>query len=97
MKAALEAQGVTDPAALPEEHRAAIRQKLGLDECAWLVVGAAPTPVEVLEYFAALGLPICELWGMSETSSCATDQPARSHQGRDVRAGPEGRRAEARG
>jgi long-chain acyl-CoA synthetase len=75
MKAALEAQGVTDPAALPEEHRAAIRQKLGLDECAWLVVGAAPTPVKVLEYFDALGLPICELWGMSETSSCATINP----------------------
>jgi len=75
MKAALEAQGVTDPAALPEEHRAAIREKLGLDQCAWLVVGAAPTPVEVLEYFAALGLPICELWGMSETSSCATINP----------------------
>ena len=74
---ALEAQGVTDPAALPEEHRAAIREKLGLDECAWLVVGAAPTPVEVLEYFAALGLPICELWGMSETSSCATINPPR--------------------
>jgi long-subunit acyl-CoA synthetase (AMP-forming) len=75
LKAALEAQGVTDPAALPEEHRAAIREKLGLDQCAWLVVGAAPTPREVLGYFAALGLPICELWGMSETSSCATINP----------------------
>jgi long-chain acyl-CoA synthetase len=75
LKAALEAQGVADPAALPEEHRAAIRQKLGLDECAWLVVGAAPTPVKVLEYFDALGMPICELWGMSETSSCATINP----------------------
>ena len=75
IKAALEAQGVTDPAALPDEHKAAIRQKLGLDQVEWLVVGAAPTPVEVLEYFAALGLPICELWGMSETSSCATINP----------------------
>jgi len=75
LKAALEAQGITDPAALPDEARAAIREKLGLDQCAWLVVGAAPTPREVLEYFAALGLPICELWGMSETSSCATINP----------------------
>ena len=75
LKAALEAQGVTDPAALPDEQRAAIREKLGLDQCAWLIVGAAPTPVEVLDYFAALGLPICELWGMSETSSCATINP----------------------
>ena len=75
LKAGLEAQGVTDPAALPEEAKTAIRQKLGLDDCSWLVVGAAPTPVEVLDYFAALGLPICELWGMSETSSCATINP----------------------
>jgi long-chain acyl-CoA synthetase len=75
LKAALEAQGVTDPAALPEEHKAALREKLGLDQVSWLVVGAAPTPVEVLEYFAGLGLPICELWGMSETSSCATINP----------------------
>ena len=87
---------MTDPAALPEEHKAAIREKLGLDQCAWLVVGAAPTPVEVLEYFDALGLPICELWGMSETSSCATINPPGSHQDRHVRAAPEGRRAEAR-
>ncbi len=75
LKAGLEAQGVTDPAALPAEHKAAIREKLGLDQVAWLVVGAAPTPVEVLTYFDALGLPICELWGMSETSSCATINP----------------------
>jgi long-chain acyl-CoA synthetase len=38
-------------------------------------VGAAPTPTAVLEYFAALGLPICELWGMSELSCCATINP----------------------
>jgi long-subunit acyl-CoA synthetase (AMP-forming) len=75
IKAALEAQGVVDPSALPEEHRAAIRAKLGLDQAQWSVVGAAPTPREVLEYFDALGLPICELWGMSELSCCATINP----------------------
>jgi len=75
IKAALEAQGITDPAALPAEQKAAIREKLGLDRCEWLVVGAAPTPAEVLEYFDDLGLPLCELWGMSETSCCATINP----------------------
>ena len=75
LKAGLEAQGLTDPSVLPEEHKAAIREQLGLDQVTWLVVGAAPTPVEVLAYFDALGLPICELWGMSETSSCATINP----------------------
>jgi long-chain acyl-CoA synthetase len=75
IKAALEAQGVTDPAALPEEARAAIREKLGLDRAEHLIGGAAPVPVEVLEFFRDLGLPICELWGMSETSCCATINP----------------------
>ena len=44
-----------------------IRQKLGLDELEALNVGAAPTPREVIEWYHALGLPLAELWGMSET------------------------------
>jgi long-subunit acyl-CoA synthetase (AMP-forming) len=52
-----------------------IRHKLGLDQCEWFVVGAAPTPREVLEFFAAVGIPICELWGMSELSCVATINP----------------------
>jgi long-chain acyl-CoA synthetase len=75
LKAALEAQGVTDPSALPDEQKAAIRERLGLDQCESLVVGAAPTPVEVLVFFRDLGLEICEVWGMSETSCCATCNP----------------------
>jgi long-chain acyl-CoA synthetase len=75
IKAALEAQGVADPGALSDEQRAGIRAKIGLDQAEWLVVGAAPTPPAVLEYFAALGLPVCELWGMSELSCCATINP----------------------
>jgi long-chain acyl-CoA synthetase len=75
LKAALEAQGVTDPASLSDDHKLALRAKLGLDDWDWLMVGAAPTPVEVLAYFADLGLEICEVWGMSETSCCATCNP----------------------
>jgi long-subunit acyl-CoA synthetase (AMP-forming) len=44
-----------------------IRGKLGLDELEALNVGAAPTPREVIEWYHALGLPLAELWGMSET------------------------------
>jgi long-subunit acyl-CoA synthetase (AMP-forming) len=44
-----------------------IRAKLGLDELEALNVGAAPTPREVIEWYHALGLPLAELWGMSET------------------------------
>jgi long-subunit acyl-CoA synthetase (AMP-forming) len=52
-----------------------IREKLGLDQAEWLAVGAAPTPRDVLEFFAALGLPLCEAWGMSELSGIATANP----------------------
>jgi long-subunit acyl-CoA synthetase (AMP-forming) len=75
IKAALEAQGVTDPSLLPDEAKQQIKEKLGLDQCRWTVAGAAPTPVEVLEYFSALGIPICELWGMSELTCIATVNP----------------------
>src|SRR3954466_12835022 len=44
-----------------------IREKLGLDRLQALDVGAAPCPTEVIEFFHAIGLPLAELWGMSET------------------------------
>jgi long-chain acyl-CoA synthetase len=44
-----------------------IRGGLGLDRLEALNVGAAPCPAEVIEFFHALGLPLAELWGMSET------------------------------
>jgi long-subunit acyl-CoA synthetase (AMP-forming) len=44
-----------------------IREMLGLDQALAVNVGAAPTPVEVLEFFHALGIELAELWGMSET------------------------------
>ncbi|TMK40625.1 MAG: long-chain fatty acid--CoA ligase [Actinobacteria bacterium] len=52
-----------------------MREQLGLDAVRVAVSGAAPTPVALLEFFAALGIEICELWGMSETSCCATINP----------------------
>jgi long-subunit acyl-CoA synthetase (AMP-forming) len=52
-----------------------LRAKLGFDRCERYVIGAAPTPLEVLEFFAAIGIPISEVWGMSELSSVATYVP----------------------
>lgn len=54
---------------------AAIRSKLGFDRCESYVIGAAPAPLAVFEFFAAIGIPICEVWGMSETASIATLVP----------------------
>ena len=44
-----------------------LRVMLGLDQAIAVNVGAAPTPVDVLEFFHALGIELAELWGMSET------------------------------
>jgi len=85
-KAGLEAAGITDPSMLTDDARAAIRAKLGLDEAEWMVSGAAPIASETLEYFLALGLPIRELWGMSETSCVVTINP-----GDDIRIGTVGK------
>src|SRR5215207_7565302 len=52
-----------------------IREKLGFGELAWVVVGAAPTPIEVLEFWHAIGVPVAEVWGLSETSAVATINP----------------------
>src|SRR3712207_535420 len=49
-----------------------IRERLGLDQLEALNVGAAPTPREVIAFFHALGLPLAELWGMSETCGAGT-------------------------
>jgi long-chain acyl-CoA synthetase len=66
------AQGV---AAADDAMFADIRARMGLDEVVSVNVGAAPTPVEVLEFFHAIGIPVGELWGMSETCGVATCNP----------------------
>jgi long-subunit acyl-CoA synthetase (AMP-forming) len=49
-----------------------LRQMLGLDEAVAVNVGAAPTPIDVLEFFHAIGIELAELWGMSETCGTGT-------------------------
>src|SRR3954453_16955162 len=58
-----------------EKYFAGLRSMLGLDQVIAINVGAAPTPVEVLEFFHAIGLPLGELWGMSETCGAGTCNP----------------------
>ncbi len=55
-----------------------LRQRIGLDALEAVYVGAAPTPAVVLEFFHALGIPVAELWGLSEsTGSGALNLPGR--------------------
>ena len=50
--------------------RAIVRRKvlsaLGLDQCTFAAGGAAPMPPELLAWYARLGLPIIEVYGMTE-------------------------------
>ena len=62
-------------AAADAEIFSGLRTMLGLDQAVAINVGAAPTPVEVLEFFHAIGLPLAELWGMSETCGAGTCNP----------------------
>jgi long-chain acyl-CoA synthetase len=81
-KVRLEQRGEPVPAELAEEVAkadvevfAGVRSMLGLDQIEAINVGAAPTPVEVLEFFHAIGLPLAELWGMSETCGAGSVNP----------------------
>jgi long-chain acyl-CoA synthetase len=81
-KVRLEQRGEPVPAELAEqvatadeEIFAGLRAMLGLDQVEAINVGAAPTPVEVLEFFHAIGLPLAELWGMSETCGAGSVNP----------------------
>src|SRR5829696_2344608 len=78
LRAALQRRGVDDPGALTIEQRIALRERLGLGALRWLAGGAAPVAAPVLEYFGLLGIPIAEMWGMSETAGPGLANPPRA-------------------
>ena len=49
-----------------------LRHALGLDQMRWGVIGAAPSPVETIEFIWGLGIPVYEVWGLSECVGGAT-------------------------
>jgi len=67
------AQAGPVPAELAEAYRQAdaqvlakIRSALGLDQVRIAGSGGAPIAPEILEFMLALGIPVAEMWGMSE-------------------------------
>jgi len=56
-----------------------VRSKLGLEHCSYAFTGAAPIKVETLEYFAALGININEVYGMSECTGATTWSTDEAH------------------
>ena len=49
-----------------------MRERLGLRRCRYAGSGAAPIAPEVLEFFLGIGVPVYELYGMTENSAVAT-------------------------
>ena len=49
-----------------------LRGRLGFGELRWALSGAAPIPKETLAFYSGIGIPLAELWGMSELSCAAT-------------------------
>jgi long-subunit acyl-CoA synthetase (AMP-forming) len=52
-----------------------VRKRLGLDRARLCVTSAAPIARDTLEYFLALGIPLLEVYGMSECTGAATYSP----------------------
>ncbi len=49
-----------------------VRALLGLDACQIAITGAAPIPRSILEWYNAVGIPLSEIYGMSECSGPMT-------------------------
>ncbi len=54
-----------------------VRALVGLDAIELAITGAAPIPVPVIEWFNAIGVPLAEIYGMSETTGPMTFSPER--------------------
>jgi long-chain acyl-CoA synthetase len=51
---------------------APVRDLIGLDQCGYAISGAAPIATDVLQWFRAVGVPLCEVYGMSENTGPMT-------------------------
>ncbi|MFT7582493.1 MAG: long-subunit acyl-CoA synthetase (AMP-forming) [Myxococcota bacterium] len=49
-----------------------VRERLGLDRCRVQITSAAPISRDTLEFFLSLGIPLFEVYGMSESTGPAT-------------------------
>jgi len=54
-----------------------VRELLGLDQVEFGITGAAPIPADLLRWYRAIGVPLSEIYGMSENSGPMTWAPRR--------------------
>ncbi len=50
----------------------ALKERVGLRRCRWAGTSAAPIAPEVIEFFMGFGVPMVELYGMTENAAVAT-------------------------
>jgi len=53
-----------------------VRKMIGIHRSRLLVTGAAPISPELVKWYLALGVPMLEVWGMTETCGASTGVPA---------------------
>jgi long-chain acyl-CoA synthetase len=53
-----------------------VRKLIGIHKARFLVTGAAPISPELVRWYMALGVPMLEVWGMTETCGASTGIPA---------------------
>ncbi|HUG25728.1 AMP-dependent synthetase/ligase [Piscinibacter sp.] len=53
-----------------------VRKLIGIHRARFLVTGAAPISPDLVKWYLALGVPMLEVWGMTETCGAATFTPA---------------------
>ena len=53
-----------------------VRKLIGIHRARFLVTGAAPISPELVRWYLALGVPMLEVWGMTETCGASTGIPA---------------------
>ncbi len=56
---------------------AGVRSLVGLDKLEYAITGAAPIPPELISWYRAIGVPLSEIYGMSESSGPMTWEPTR--------------------
>ena len=53
-----------------------MRKLIGIHRSRFLVTGAAPISPELVKWYLALGVPMLEVWGMTESCGASTGVPA---------------------
>ncbi|ROZ64555.1 long-chain fatty acid--CoA ligase [Ramlibacter sp. WS9] len=53
-----------------------VRKMIGIHRSRFLVTGAAPISADLVKWYLALGVPMLEVWGMTESCGASTGVPA---------------------